>query len=323
MSGLRACRSRRVATLMLLLGASSAAGMASWTLTPRAHAQASQAAGSEARELFREAMAELHAGHFPEARDRLVRAQALAPNAAIAFNLAVAYRGTGQLLLAEQTLTGMLESELRLSASQRTEATGFREAVRAEIGTLRVEVSGAQEAELRLDGARIEAGSLRVDPGDHIVIASAVDHTTREERVHVGRGETIAVSIALEPTAESLVGTLVLEAPDPELLVEIVGGPSARGRLEASVPPGEHRVRVRHGDSAHEASVVVRARSQTRYTFADPRSRPIVEEPLLWIVGGIVLAGAAVGLAVGLTLPPPRDAPVSDPVFGVIMALGD
>jgi hypothetical protein len=294
-----------------------------WLSSERASAQPREApsAASTARTLFQEALGELRAGHFPEARDRLLRARELAPNAAIAFNLAVAYRGTGELLRAEGVLTELLADGTRLAAAQRAEASTFLDEVRREIGSIRVEVTGAMDAELRLDGERIETGELRVDPGDHLVLAMATDRVTVERRVHVAAGEHLEVSMTLEPTAESLVGTLVLEAPDPSLIVEIVGGERGVGRLVARVAPGEHVVRVSSGDQRSEAHVTVRARSETRYTFADPRGRSLVEEPALWIVVGVLVVGAGVGVGVGLALPPPRSAPISDPVFGVVMAL--
>ncbi|MFO0681252.1 MAG: hypothetical protein U0234_04335 [Sandaracinus sp.] len=300
---------------VLALGVTCAASSAS------AQAGASTPSAPSARELFQSADDALHAGRFPEARDLLLRARALAPNAAIDFNLAVAYRGTGELLAAEDVLTTMLATYPSLAAAQRDEASTFLGEVRAEIGAIEVSIEGAESPETRLDGERIPAGSTRVDPGDHIVLVSATDRLTVERRVHVDRGEHVALAVVLEPTPESLVGTLVLDAPSPELTVEIEGGPSAPGHLEARVSPGEHRVRVRGGTSAREVVVVVQPRSETRYTFADPRGRSLVEEPLLWVITGVVIVGAGVGLAVGLSLPPPRAAPEQDPVFGIVMAL--
>lgn len=285
-------------------------------------AAAQESADGDARALFSQALGELRVGHFPEARDLLERSLALAPNPGTGFNLAVACRGTGELLRAERVLGALIAGEYgTIAEAQHSEAEAFLESVRSEIATLVVSVDGPLDAELRVDGRRVALEDrrieVRVDPGERVVLASARDHESSERHVAVGRGQRVELEISLTPRAESLVGRLSVEAPDPATELEIVGVARGVGHLEEVLEPGEYVVRA----GAREVSLAVRAGSQTRYVFDEVREVSIAEEPALWITLGLIVAAGLAGLVVGLALEPQRTAPVRDPAFGVVVAL--
>ncbi len=288
-------------------------------MTSPLRAQTSQE--HDARQRFVEAVEELRVGRFPEAREMLQRLLASAPNPAIAFNLAVAYRGTGELLRAEEVLSALLAEQYgEMRAEQRAEVRSDLRRVRSEIGALAVQIQGA-EGELRVDGRLAAERTVRVDPGEHVLVVSAEDFETVERRVRVRPGERLAISIELQPTEASRVGTIVLEAANPSHELEIVGVARGVGRLEHAVAPGQYVARVRAGAASHETTIRVRARSQTRYVFDEP-GRSIVDEPAFWIVGAVLLAAAgATALGVGLSQDPSLTPPVTSPPFGVVIAL--
>jgi hypothetical protein len=314
-----ACTSRAARALLPLLLAALACAPC---------AASAQRERDRARRLFETAVEQLHAGRFAEARDLLNQSLAIAPNPGTAFNLVVAYRGTGELLRAESLLDGLLRGEHGpLAGEQRREVDRMLAATRADIGTLAIEASGADEIELRIDGSvagRSRDGAsleVRVDPGERVLVASAVDRETVERRIRVARGSRVAVSVALHPTPEALVGTLVLEAADPSHDVEIVGVARAPGRLARALPPGEYQVRLRSAAGVRESAVTVEARSRTRLRLEEARGGSVLEEPAFWLTGAGVLVAAAIGIAVAVAIGPPREAPVQDPEFGVVIAL--
>lgn len=287
-----------------------------------------QASAARARALFERASDELRAGRFAEARDLLNQSLALAPNPGTAFNLGVAYRGTGEALRAEAMLRSLLAGEHgSLDAGQRREVQRLLAETQAEIGTLVVRASGAERIELRLDGRLAghvgdgESLEIRVDPGERIVLASAPDRETHEARARVRRGGREEIAIALTPTPEARVGTLVLEAADPDHEVEIVGVARATGRLQRTLEPGEYRVRVISGEARRETVVLVEPRSTTRFRLESPSGGSLLDEPALWITAGALLVAGAIAVGVGVAIGPPREQPVSDPEFGVVVAL--
>lgn len=279
----------------------------------------------EARDLFARALQLLDLGHHADARDLLLRSIDLAPNPATGFNLAMACRGTGELLRAEGVLEGLLAQRFgAIDGSQAREVRSFLAEVQREIARLSIEVRGAEDAEVRVDGRLASEPITRVDPGDHVVVVSAPDRRTQERRVRVAAGASTTLSFELEPTEEARVGTLVVDAAAPAHELEIEGVARGLGHLEEQVPPGSYVVRVRAGERSREVTLSVRARSQTRYLFDVP-GPSLAEEPAFWIVGSVILlllAGSAVGLGVGLTQEPAREPPMSVGPFGVVIALG-
>jgi hypothetical protein len=309
-----------VAALILALGVSSASFAAADS------ARASDRVG-EARRQFEDAVERLKAGRFAEARDMLNQSLALAPNPATAFNLGVAYRGTGETQRAVEVLASLLAGKYGpVKGERRAEVRALLAAVRAEVATLTVVARGAAAADVRIDGrsfgATDDGGRVvaDVDPGERVVTVSAEDRISVERRVRVARGARLTVLLELEPTPQARVGTISVDAPDARAELEIVGVARGRGRLERTVPPGTYRVRWLGPGARREATVVVRARSTVRYRFGEAVSSTLWQSPVFWVAAASVTAAAAVGAV--LLLQPGREDPVRDPEFGVVQALG-
>lgn len=282
---------------------------------------------SDARRQFDAAVDRLKEGRFAEARDMLNQSLALAPNPATAFNLGVAYRGTGETQRAVEILSSLLSGAYgRINAERRAEVSALLAAVRAEVGTLIVATRGAAAADVRIDGRSFgstpDGGRVvvRVDPGERVVTVSAEDRIPVERRVRVARGARLTLSLELEPTPQARVGTLSVDSPDARTELEIVGIARGRGRLERTLRPGTYRVRLIGPGAPREATVVVRPRSTVRYRFGEAASKTLWQSPVFWVAAASVTAAATVGAV--LLLSPGREEPVRDPEFGVVQALG-
>lgn len=285
---------------------------------------AEAAADQEARRLFGEATTAIAAGRFAIARDLLRRSIALVPNAGSAFNLAVALRGTGELRAAVATLEALVAGEHgALQGAQRAQVSALLEATRRELGHLRVEVSGAPIVELRIDGALLgearegEPFESTIDPGEHLVTASAPHRTPYEERVQVATSGHVAVRAELGAT---LAGTLVVEAATPESIVEIEGVARGRGTVSRELPPGEYRISIQRGEHVESRPVRVESGGLVRVAFASEAPTPVLESPWLWAGLGLALVGGVVAIAVPLTVVQEAP-PISDPIYGVTATL--
>ena len=284
-----------------------------------------QSPEQEARELFQEANAALETGRFAEARDLLRRSIELTPNPASAFNLAVALRGTGETIASVATFDRLLEGEYgRLSSAQRREAERLRHETRAEIAVLHISATGADAIELRVDGQRVgtaAAGEVvehRVDPGTRVVTASAPRRETAERRVDLPRGGSLRVAFELEPTADALVGTLVVEAVHPDDVLEIVGVGRGTDVLRRELEPGSYTV-IADGPAGRRESTVDLEAGTTLRVRLEPADTGIFESPFLWLSAGLLVAAALT--AAILLLDDREQAPTRDPVYGLVVTL--
>lgn len=294
-------------------------------LAHAAPAGAQSSAEQEARELFQRANAALETGRFAEARDLLRRSIELTPNPASAFNLAVALRGTGETIASVSTFDRLLEGEYgRLSAAQRREAERLRHETRAEIAVLHISATGADAIELRVDGQRVgtpAAGEVvehRVDPGTRVVTASAPRRETAERRVDLPRGGSLRVAFELEPTADALASTLVVEAVHPDDVLEIVGVGRGTDALRRELEPGSYTVIVDGPAGRRESTVDLEAGTTLRVRL-EPADTGLLESPWLWLSAGLLVAAA---LTAGILLFSTREEdPVQDPVYGLVVTL--
>ncbi len=311
---------RRGILLILLVISSVVLG------APPAAAAGDEKRERDARVLFERAVRSLREGQFAEARDLLNQSLVLEERPATAFNLGVAYRGTGESLRAIDVLRDLLaERHGKLEAGQRREVSALIREIEREVANVVITAQGADAIQIRIDGRHVgdltsgETKSFRADGGDRLISASAVDHVTVEKRVRLPRGKRTKASFTLYPTREARVGRIVLIAPDPQDLLEIRGYPPAKGRLERDVPPGRYYVRLLSDQGSREATLTVRARSVVRHEFDSAKSGTIWQSPAFWASTAGAVAAVTVGVI--LLVGPGREDPIEDPEFGVVEAL--
>lgn len=283
-----------------------------------------QADVDEAKAQFDRGRTALSTGRFAEARDRFRESLELAPRAPTAFNLAIALRGTGEPVEAVSVFEALLAGRYGdLSKNQRTELAQLLEATRQEVAVLELRISGAPSAELRLDGRQIgtldEGASLRrdVDPGAHVVIATAPRRELAERRIDIPRGGTAALTIELLMTPDASQARLIVEG-DTGDLVRIAGVGEGEVTLERAVSPGRYRIEAVGPTGARTTEVDVEA-GQTLRVRMEAEQSGITSSPWFWggvaavVVGAVVASVAVFGNR--------TEDPVRDPTYDVVTAL--
>lgn len=283
--------------------------------TTSAHAQSRD----QARRLFDRGAAAMNDGRFGEARDLFRRSLSLFPNAGTAFNLAVALERTGELVEAVGVFDALREEAFgALQRAQLSEVERLRASADAGVGVLELTIPDAIDGlEVRVDGEVYDLGPIRLDPGTHVVLATAPRHEPHEQRIEMERGGRQALSLSLELAREATVGTLIVQADDPDDRVEIVGIDSGTGRLERELEPGRYEVVVRDGRRERRSQVEVVAGNRMHVRLGIERA----SRPWLWVgLGALLLGAAAAATAVAVT----RDdvaPPINDDVYGTIQTL--
>lgn len=157
---------------------------------------------TEADTLFKEAMALLKAGQVAEACPKLARSQLLDPGAGTLFRLAECYEKAGKLVRAWKVFDDTVQIARMAGRKDREEQSKVRmDALRPRIPVIRVSLAPelAANAGLRLsvDGQIVESPNepVQVDPGEHVLEASAPGLHEWKQTVSLREGQTIAIAI--------------------------------------------------------------------------------------------------------------------------------
>ena len=287
--------------------------LATWSPTAQAQSR------DQARRLFDGGTSAMNEGRFAEARDLFRRSLSLFPNAGTAFNLAVALERTGELVEAVGVFDALREEAFgALQRAQLAEVERLRAEADQGVAVLTLTSPSAIEGmNVRIDGELHELGSVRLDPGTHVVLATAPRHEPHEQRLELSRGERRDISLALELAREATVGTLIVQADDPDHGVEIVGVARDLGRLERELEPGSYEVVVRDGRRERRSHVEVVAGDRMHVRLGIERG----SRPWLWVgLGALVLGAAAAATAIAITREDVAP-PIRDDVYGTIQTL--
>ena len=203
-----------------------------------AHADAAEARLAQA--LFDEARALMAQKRYPEACPKLAESQRLDPGTGTLLNLAICHEEEGRLATAASELREVVAASARENrADRRVVAEQHLAAVEKLVPKLAVTVSPRAQAleglEVRLDGLELRPAAwgvaAPVDPGAHVVTASAANRSPWTTTVPVARGEnrTVEVDDPVVPSTAEPGGA-------------VVGGVEARPALQAreAVTKDEH-----------------------------------------------------------------------------------
>ncbi len=185
---------------------------ASPTSQPAAAAEPVSPTIVAARELFREATNDFDAGRVADALEKFRRVASVRETAQVRFNIAKCEESLGMLATAMGDFE-LAERDAPLDAKGEEVARLAREhagAIRAQVPRLIVvPPAGAPEGfSVTLDGERVPPASMNVplpvDPGPHVVLASAPGRPPfrREVQVAPARSERVAVELAALPAGE-------------------------------------------------------------------------------------------------------------------------
>jgi hypothetical protein len=177
-----------------------------------ASARADGVSGSDgdratARTLGEEGQEALERRDYANAADRFARADALFHAPTLTLGLARASAGLGRLVAAQEAYNRIVRDGAPPGAPQAyvqaiESARAELAAIAPRIGRLVVRVTGADAAEVTLDGVALSSASLgvrrTVDPGAHVVRAMAKGFRPVEVRVSVAEGAVETASLVLE-----------------------------------------------------------------------------------------------------------------------------
>lgn len=283
-------------------------------------------ARQDARRAFEAGTEALSTGRFVNAASDFQRCLELAKSPPCAFNLAVAFRGTGDMLGAERVLEALLTGQWgALPRNRRRQVRTLLDETRAQIAALALVVSPSASVTVRLDGEVVATGALkptvplRVNPGNHVLLVTADRHEPAEHNLVVAPGATESLSVVLKPLPEITVGTLIVETRSATDRVEVEGVGVSVGGYEGQLKAGQYRLRVSGDGETREQMVVVEAGSTLRLAVDLQDEPSVFSSPWFW-AGAALVAASSVGAVLYLTR---DDAPpvIRDDVFDVTEAL--
>jgi tetratricopeptide (TPR) repeat protein len=182
---------------------SALALMALFLCLDAARAQAQQPPAGYA-EAVTQALTELEANNYPEAREEFRRAHAIFPNARTLRGLGMVEFELRNYVQSVQLLEEALAARVKpLEGTLRTDTQALLARAQRYVGELLVELEPA-EATLTIDGepaAPNADGIMRLEVGEHALHAQAPGRASEKQMVEVVGGERVELRIRLSPIA--------------------------------------------------------------------------------------------------------------------------
>jgi hypothetical protein len=214
-----------------------------------AHAQANNQPAAEA--LFREARTLLDAGRYAEACEKFAASQRLDPASGTLLNLARCYEKNGQTATAWVTYREAIASAKAAQRPDREKSARERaDALEPTLPRLTIVVSpeaSAARVQIKRDGVSVSSDlwgvNAPVDPGEHLIEASAPDKKPWSTRTRAVERATVTVTVPpLEPSrstsAAAPVKVAAVAAPPSDGAKGAASGPSSTQHVEPDAPEG-------------------------------------------------------------------------------------
>lgn len=191
-------RSRAMSCLLpvLTIAVTTSMGL-SYAPAARADAATPSAADREAaRSAFAQGQHAFKVGDYRRAAESFEQAYGLSPHPDVLWNAARAWHKARELARAANLYAKFLR-DAPANARDRNSATADLREISARLA--RIDVVAPDFQDLRVDGQPLEAGSVYVNPGEHVVEGKAAGHSVRQTP-SVAPGDI--VSVALVPPSE-------------------------------------------------------------------------------------------------------------------------
>jgi hypothetical protein len=267
------------------------AGVAAlWLCGPAVHAQDAQEAQGP-RMLFQRGVSALQAQRFSEAVTAFQQSYTLRSSPVVQYNLALALRGAGRHHEAIRAFERYLQSPSpSASPAELAEVRREVERLRAALPTLSLDVS-PRNATVQLDlfASAPTVGSVRLDPGPHVLQTTLEGFRTDARRVWLRPEQTLRVRIELERSDGR--PRIAVDPGMESAEVEVDGVVLGRGMVERVVEAGTHTVVVRaEGYATERRSVRIGSAGRVRVVVGLRRATGVAP----WVIGVSVGAGVAV-----------------------------
>ncbi|MEM9073491.1 MAG: tetratricopeptide repeat protein [Myxococcota bacterium] len=209
----------------------------------------------QARAEFRQGVEHARAENWAEAEAAFRRAYARYPDPIIVFNLAAAQAQLGRFRDARDSYREFLERATEEHEGSREAAETELARVSAQIGSIRLEIHGAEDGDVVTVDERVvePAGLIEADPGMHVVAVQRGSARVARQEVNVSPGETARAELAIvnpervvvvEQSAgrnRALIGAvvgIVAALAVGAVVLGIVLRPDSEEAFEGNVPPG-------------------------------------------------------------------------------------
>jgi len=178
----------------------------------------------------------------------------------------------------------------------------------AKLTTVTVQVSGAPNATVRVDGKEVGAapytGRLVVRAEPYVVEASAPGFSTAKQSVFLKEGESAAVTLGL--SKEQRQGKLVVTTKPEGAVILIDGKVVGSTRFEGAVDAGPHVVTAKKGGYyTFNLDVEVPKGGERPVTAVLNEDKQPSFVP--WLIGTVVVIGVGIGAAAVLFAPKDQD----------------
>ena len=172
-------------------------------LTPAVASAQTAPTDAEARAAFERGMAETTANRYASAVAAFEESYRLRPVAVVLFNLAGAYSRMGRHQQSIATYERYLTEGGDRVAAERVQWVRARIAeLRSSLPVVVLQLRPANVA-ITVDGRPqvVTGGEVTLDPGNHLLVASAPGHAPQQRDLHLAPGTRITWNAQLEPTA--------------------------------------------------------------------------------------------------------------------------
>lgn len=174
-----------------------------------------QAPGSDPKRAFEEAVEVEKKGEYEAALDRFRKIEAVRPTAGVLFHIGYCLENLGRFAPAYDAY------ERADKLARETNKPEVSTAVHARLDPLAKRVPllnvtiEPKEAQVRLDGQLLTTLSVRVESGDHELVAEAAGHTSKKLRFTVRDGQVQSVALTLEPAPSAPNAATAAHENDP------------------------------------------------------------------------------------------------------------
>jgi tetratricopeptide (TPR) repeat protein len=170
-------------------------------------------------QLVADAVREYDAGNYLEARALFARAHKRIPNARTSRALGFCSFELHQYVQAMEELDAALaDTQSALTEEQRVQALAMLEKARAFTGKITLETTPV-DIDVVIDGRRVQARTLRLDAGRHVITASASGYQSRDLTLTISGDSQQTVHILLVPfelSPSRAAQTQAVSSPSPQ-----------------------------------------------------------------------------------------------------------